>query len=113
MKNEYDDFLYVSNRFLCRISEVTMPTLQQQGPTSRQHSPMTIKLSDKRVNESLIQVRTLAQSLLCSAACVAAHQDLVVQQVSSFLEEGGDGDNEGVEIEEESLLRKDYGIYRV
>ena len=92
-----------------------MPTLRQGGesqPSSRQHSQMHVKLSDKRVKESLVQVQSLAQSLLCSAACVTP-QDMVVQQVNSFQQEEGEGDAEGVEIGEESLLRKDYGIYRV
>ena len=62
--------------------------------------------------ESLVRVGSIAQTLLCTAACVANHQDLLVKQVSSFVLEE-DMANEGVEIGEEALLRRDYGIYRV
>uniref|UniRef100_A0A7S3P844 Uncharacterized protein n=1 Tax=Amphora coffeiformis TaxID=265554 RepID=A0A7S3P844_9STRA len=118
MGNETDDYLYVNDRFICRISEVKMPTLRQGGenqPSRRHYSPMAVKLSDKRVKESLVQVKSLAESLLCSATtCVAArHDDFVVKQVNSFQQDEGGGDDEAVEIGEESLLRKDYGIYRV
>lgn len=79
-------------------------------PSSREPSPATVK-ADQRMVRSLTQVKSIAQTLLCSAACVADHKDLVVQQVDSFLEEdAGEG---GVEMGEESLLRRDYGIYRV
>lgn len=121
MKTDNDTAPYVSDLFLSTISECKMPVLKQASESPRprrQQSPSTtLKLPDERVKESLVHMKSLAQSLLCSATCVAAHNDLVVQQVHSFLVEDGDGDddndNEGVEIEEESLLRKDYGIYRV
>jgi len=93
-----------------------MPTLQREDRSqaaSRNHSPMAVNLADRQVKDSLVHMKSLAQSILCSATCVASHEDLVVQQVNSFLQEEKDGDDEGVEIGEESLLRQDYGIYRV
>lgn len=80
-------------------------------PTSRDPSPTTVK-EGNRVAPTLIQVKSLAQALFCTAAvCVADNKDLVVQQFHSFSKE--EEEDEGVEIGEESLLRKEYGIYRV
>lgn len=63
------------------------------------------------MKDPLVQVKSLAQSILCTASCVANHQDMIMKQVNSFHQE--DNEIEGVEIGEESLLRTDYGIYRV
>lgn len=81
---------------------------------NHQASPTTaaVKL-DANMSRSLENVQSLAQTLLCSAACVTTnHGEMVFQQVTSFCEID-EGDNEGVEIGEENLLAKDYGIYRV
>lgn len=78
----------------------------QASPTA------TVKL-DANMSRSLENVQSLAQTLLCSAACVTTnHGGMVFQQVTSFCEID-EGENEGVEIGEENLLAKDYGIYRV
>ena len=83
----------------------------QSPGSSRQLSPTMVK-ADARMRQSLGQVKSLAQTLLCSANCVANNGDLVFQQVHSFHQDD-EVETEGVEIGEESLLRQDYGIYRV
>jgi hypothetical protein len=89
-----------------------MPKEKSSSTAHRLPSPTTVMPHDQ-VSQSLVQVKSLAQSILCAAACAAVnHEDLVFSQVQSFKEEAVEG-AEGVEVGEESLLRKDYGIYRV
>lgn len=76
---------------------------------------------DSKMSNSLVQVQSLAQSFLCTAACVTETQDILVQQICSAQHEqplsnpaGQQVEEvEGVEIGEDALLRTDYGIYRV
>lgn len=90
---------------------------QSSSSSSRHHheaSPSTnatIKL-DAHMSRSLGNVKSLAQTLLCSSACVATnHREMVFQQVTSFCEID-EVDNEGVEIGEADALKKDYGLAR-
>ena len=92
-----------------RLLLIKMHKARQSSSSSSQAS---LKKADARMTQSLDRVKSLAQTLLCSATCVADHGDLVFQQVNSF-QEHDQVENEGVEIGEESMLRKDYGIYRV
>ena len=95
---------FVNERLFVKMQKAT-----QSPPSHRLPSPAK---TSTQLRPSLGQVKNLAQTLLCSATCVANHQDLVFQQVHSFHQDD-DVETEGVEIGEESMLRKDYGIYRV